>query len=46
MEMVERPFNDVKASIQKAPSEDDDPKSFVATSLLASADDDDHIQVS
>ncbi|KAF8600464.1 cytochrome P450 [Ceratobasidium sp. AG-I] len=44
MEMVERPFNDVKASLQKAPIDEDGPKSFVATSLLTSADDDDHIQ--
>lgn len=46
MEMVERPFNDVKASIQKGASADDGPQSFVVASLLASADDDDHIQVS
>lgn len=44
MEMVERPFSDVKASIQQGSNDEDGQKSFVATSLLTSADDDDHIK--
>ncbi|KAJ1306503.1 hypothetical protein OPQ81_007505 [Rhizoctonia solani] len=42
MEMVERPFGDVKASLEKGTIEDSN--SFVASSLIAGADDDDHIQ--
>ncbi|KAH7335607.1 cytochrome P450 [Rhizoctonia solani] len=42
MEMVERPFGDVKSLLEKGSNED--PNSFVASSLLANADDDDHIQ--
>lgn len=44
MEMVERPFGNVKSSLENGSNED--PHSFVASSLLANADDDDHIQVS
>ncbi|QRV88551.1 cytochrome P450 family protein [Ceratobasidium sp. AG-Ba] len=42
MEMVERPFNDVK--LQKDSVEGQNNESFVATSLRSQADDDDHIQ--
>jgi hypothetical protein len=46
MEMVERPFGDVKNSLQQTTSDDDEQYSFVAASLRSGADDDDHIQVS
>ncbi|KAF8705404.1 cytochrome p450, partial [Rhizoctonia solani] len=42
MEMVERPFGDVKKSLQECGEEDQ--YSFVSASLRAQADDDDHIQ--
>ncbi|KAG9087689.1 hypothetical protein FS749_002745 [Ceratobasidium sp. UAMH 11750] len=44
MEMVERPFGDVKSLVEKDSAESQDYDSFVATSLRAQADDDDHIQ--
>lgn len=44
MEMVERPFGDVKSSLQRASNDESEQHSFVANSLRASADDDDHIQ--
>ena len=40
MKVVERPFSDVKAAIQKAPSDEDGSMLSVATSLLTSADED------
>lgn len=46
MEMVERPFGDVKNSLQQVLNDDDEEYSFVAASLRAGVDNDDHIQVS
>ncbi|KAG8751025.1 hypothetical protein FRC12_012642 [Ceratobasidium sp. 428] len=44
MEMVERPFGDVKASVDQDSAGSQDNDSFVAASLLSRADDDEHIQ--
>ncbi|KAG9122315.1 hypothetical protein FRC07_001373, partial [Ceratobasidium sp. 392] len=44
MEMVERPFGDVKALVESDSTGSQDHDSFVATSLQSHADDDDHIQ--
>ncbi|KAB5593902.1 Fumitremorgin C synthase [Ceratobasidium theobromae] len=44
MEMVERPFGDVKNSLQQVLNDDDEEYSFVAASLRAGVDNDDHIQ--